>query len=180
MVAFLTGDFDDSRCSDLLAGMVWAQPAQLSATMAGPDPRPVAVPFPYSALKPIFSTDEGLIRVGSIRQEGTIPIPPGLIGLLRAGSGSLDGRVTHRAVCGAFARARSSGLPSPYDPARSASGPSASKSGRIGVGIRPDRLAAAMLIPISDHGLSSLLRRAYPGAVPEPAIYTSKETWNVH
>ena len=181
VAAFLTGDFDDARCSDLLAGMVWAQPSRLPAKEKESAPRRITLPFAYAALKPIFSTNEVLARAGAIAKEGSIPIPPGLVGQLRAGGQRQDGRATDRAVRTAFSRARSSGLPSPYDPIQSGGGISPLHSGRIGVGIRPDRLAAAMLIPISDRGLTSLLRRAYPGTIPDTATtHSSEETPNVN
>ncbi len=179
VMAFLTGDFDDARCSALLSGMVWAQPAWLSSSDPGSTTARTAVPFAYAVLKPIFSTNEVLRRLGAIPSEVSIPIPPGLAGQLRAGGRSRDGRVIDQAVHAAFSRTRSSGLPSPYDPIQSGGRVSGLHSGRIGVGIRPDRLAAAMLIPISDRGLASLLRRAYPGSIPDTAIHPSEETPNV-
>ena len=180
VAAFLTGDFDDARCSHLLAGMVWAQPAWLPAKERGSAPSQITLPFAYAALKPILSTNEVLARAGAIATEGSMPIPPGLVGQLRAGGQRQDGRATDRAVRTAFSRARSSGLPSPYDPIQSGGGISRLHSGRIGVGIRPDRLTAAMLIPISNLGLASLLRRAYPGTIPDIATtHSSEETPNV-
>ena len=179
VMAFLIGDFDDARCSDLLSGMVWAQPAWLPTSDAASTTTRNAVPFAYAVLKPIFSANEVLRRVGAIRMEGSIPIPPGLAGQLRAGGQSRDGRVIDRAIGTAFSRARSSGLHSPYDPVQSGGSVSGLRSGRIGVGVRPDRLAAATLIPISDRGLASLLRRAYPGSISDTAIHPSEETTNV-
>ncbi len=177
--AFLTGKFDDRRCSALLAGMVWAQPVRLPATELGTRPAPATLPFAYAALKPILSPNDALVRVGAIPPNGSIPIPPDLLGSLRAGGRSRDGREIAGAVRSAFSRARSSGLISPYDPIQSGSGLAALRSSRIGVGIRPDRLAAAMLIPVSDHGLASLLRRAYSGTIPDNATHSSEETPNV-
>ena len=179
VTAFLTGDFDDARCSALLSGMVWAQPVWLPSSDSGSTTARTAVPFAYAVLKPIFSTNEVLRRLGAIPSEVSIPIPPGLTGQLRAGGRSRDGRVIDQAVRTAFSRARSSGLPSPYDPIQSGGRVSGLHSGRIGVGIRPDRLAAAMLIPTSGRGLASLLRRAYPGSIPDTAIHPSEETPNV-
>ena len=179
VMAFLTGDLDDARCSALLSGMVWAQPAWLPGHDMDSTPVRAAAPFAYTALKPVFSTNEALRRSGAIPTEGSIPTPPGLIGQLRAGGRTRDGRAVDHAVRTAFSRARSSGLPSPYDPIQSSVGVSTLRSGRIGVGVQPDRLAAAMLIPISDRGLTSLLRRAYPGAIPDTAIHSSEETPNV-
>lgn len=183
VMTFLAGaaEFDDARCGDLLAGMVWAQPVWYSANPTGaPSASGSAVPFVYAALKPLFSTDQALRRVGAIPKEGSIPIQPGLVDQLRAGDPSRqDGRATYAAVRSAFSRARSSGMSVPYDPIHSGSGTSALRSGRIGVGVRPDRLAAAMLIPVSDRGLASLLRRAYPGTISDTAIHSPEETPNV-
>ncbi|WP_419948234.1 type I-U CRISPR-associated protein Csx17 [Candidatus Palauibacter sp.] len=164
VAAFLSGEFDDARCSTLLAGMVWAQPVWPSRERAERDAAESSVPFAYAALKPIFSSDAALARAGVIPGGATMPIPPGLIGRLRGSGGNADGRVSNEAVRMAFARARASGLPSPYDPIRSGGG-AAGLSRRIGAGIRPDRLAAAMLIPVSERDLTSLLKRAYPNEI---------------
>ena len=179
VMAFLTGDFDDAGCSELLAGMVWAQPAWLPTSGPGSTTGRDGVPFAYAVLKPIFSSNEVLRRVDAIPHEGSIPVPPGLVGQLRAGGQGRDGGAVDQAVRAAFSRTRSSGMPSPYDPIQSGGGVSTLRTGRIGVGIRPDRLAAAMLIPITDRGLASVLRQAYPGSIPEAAIHPSEETPNV-
>ena len=167
VAAFLTGQFDDARCSALLAGMVWAQPVWFPKKETEPVPTATALPFAYAALKPVFTPNEALVRVGAIPGERTIPVPPGLVGQLCVGGANTDGRATDAAVSAAFARARASGLSSPYDPIRSRGRHSSLHSGRIGVGLRPDRLAAALLIPVTDKALTSLLRRAYPGAIPD-------------
>ena len=177
--AFLTEKFDDRRCSALLAGMVWAQPVRLPAKELDTRPAPATLPFAYAALKPILSPNDALVRVGAISPQGSIPIPPDLLGPLRAGGRSRDGREIAGAVRSAFSRARSSGMISPYDPIQSGSGLAALRSSRIGVGVRPDRLAAAMLIPVSDTGLASLLRRAYSGRIPHNATHSSEEAPNV-
>lgn len=177
---FLTGEFDDGRCAALLAGMVWAQPVWLRSEEKQPVERQIALPFAYAAVKPIFSTNEALIRAGAIPSNGSMPVPPSLVGQLRMGGQSQDGRTTDRAVRTAFSRARSSGLPSPYAPMPSGRGMATLDGGRIGVGIRADRLTAAMLIPISDRGLTSLLQRAYPGAISDTATHSMEETSNVN
>lgn len=170
VVAFLTGVFDDGRCSALLAGMVWAEPTWIRKDPAqrDEDATPLSVPFAYAALKPLFSTDAALVSAGAIPSGTTLPIPPGLVSRLRAAGGARDGASTAHAVGAAFARARSSGLPSPYDPLQSGGRPTTEPVGRMGVGIRADRLAAALLIPVSSFGLASLLRRAYAGIATEP------------
>ncbi len=178
VAAFLSEGFDDARCSELLAGMVWAQPALLRAPEADAGSRRATAPFAYSALKPLFSTTGALVRTGAIPKDGSMPIPPGLLGQLRGSGGSRDGRGVDRAVRLAFARARSSDLPSLYDSVQASSGIAALHSGRIGIGLCPDRLAAALLIPISDRGLASLLRRAYPGSISDSEPNSSEETPN--
>ncbi|MCY3629569.1 MAG: type I-U CRISPR-associated protein Csx17 [Bacteroidota bacterium] len=163
VAAFLTGDFDDAYCNELLLGLAWARPAGLLRSKDGES----RVPFAYAALKPIFTTNEMLIRIGVIPQETSIPVPHGLITQLRAGGRNLDGKIINRAVLNALGRARSSGIPSPFDPIQSGTGTHAQICRRFGVGVRPDRLAASLLIPIFDRGMKSLLRRAYPGVLTE-------------
>ena len=86
-------------------------------------------------------------------------MPPGLIARLRTGGNDLTGKTINDAVRAAFGRARASGLVSPFDQALSKAGAATS---RFGAGIRPSRLAAALLIPIGDMALKTLLERAYP------------------
>lgn len=174
--AFVTGNFNDQRCSDLLAGMVWAQPVQLPSKESDQERKRASLPLAYAALKSIFSPNNALCRLEAIPTERSIPIPPNIIDPLRTGGESRDGRAIARAVRSAFVRASSSGLISPLYPIQSLGGPASIRSDRIGVGLRPDRLAAAMLIPISSYGLASLLRRAYPGAVPDSANHFSEVT----
>ncbi|MDE2832951.1 MAG: type I-U CRISPR-associated protein Csx17 [Bacteroidota bacterium] len=161
--AFLSEGFDDPRCSDLLAGLVWARPAVLEASRKTKS----RLPFAYAAVKPVVATDCALVRLKAIPAERSVPIPTGTIQQLRAGGRSFDGRAINQVVLKAFERARSSGMPSPYAPRQSTGGGLTLLHGRCGVGIRPDRLAAALLIPISDFGLRSLLQRAYPGIILE-------------
>lgn len=170
VTAFLNEDFDDARCSELLAGMVWARPTWFPKGAAEADNgvERLDVPFAYAALKPLFSTDAALASAGAIPGGATLPIPPGLVTRLRAAGPATGGASTDRAVNAAFSRARSSGLPSPFDPMRTGGRSSAEPTGRMGAGIRADRLAAALLIPVSGWGLASLLRQAYPTSVSEP------------
>ena len=179
VAAFLTGEFDDGRCSALLAGMVWAQPVWFPKKETESVPTATALPFAYAALKPIFSPNAALVHVGAIPGEGTLPIPPGLVGQLRAGGNGTDGRATDRAVRTALSRARSSGLSSPYDSIRFGGRPTARRCSRIGVGIRADRLAAALLIPVFDKAVASSLRRAYPGVIPDTTTHPLEDKQNV-
>ena len=165
VAAFLSGDFDDSRCAALLAGLVWARPARIRLTHMQPDSAPV--PFAYAALKPVFTPDAALRAVGALPETARMPVPPGLVARLRAGGNSRDGQATDAAVRLALGRARASGLPTPFGGARSGSRESTIESGRMGAGVPADRLAAALLIPIGDRALTALIERAYPGALTD-------------
>lgn len=157
VATFLSGDFDDSRCSALLRGLIWASPAQLPRRerKAGDF---TTVPFAYSALKPLFVPNKSLRRVGALAPAEQMPVPPGLVARLRVAGDDLNGQQTNDAVQTALARTRASGLASPFNDALSGARVAGS---RVGAGVRPDRLAAALLIPISDKALCSLLARAY-------------------
>ena len=176
IAAFLSGDFDDARCAALLAGMIWVQPAWLPGKMQGNTGTSLApVPFAYAALKPIFTSDRTLRSMGAIAGTARLPIPPGLITRLRAGGDSHDGQATDEATRAALARARASGLPSLFDPARAGGRRAGTKGGRIGAGLQADRLAAALLIPVGDHGLKILVNRAYPGVIPEHKVESTED-----
>lgn len=156
IATFLAGPpaFDDARCAALLAGMVWAQPRK--AREARPDDRErTAGPFAYAALKPIFARDALLHDLQALPSGRSLPIPPGLVTLLRRGD-------TDTAVRQALVRARASGLPSPFDPARIRAGATSYGAGLVGA-----RLAAALLIPVAEDDLKAVLRRAYPDALPK-------------
>ncbi len=176
VAAFLAGDFDDARCAALLAGLVWARPAHLRTTHAHAGGS--TVPFAYAALKPVFTPDVALRSASALPGTPRMPVPPGLVARLRAGGDSVDGRATDPAVRLAVARARASGLPTPFDAARSGSRSSAMESGRMGAGVPADRLAAALLIPVGDLALTALIKRAYPGALPEDDNVTTEDTTN--
>lgn len=174
IVAFLHEDFDDARCSALLSGMVWARPTwfrQIPAAVRGTAAQPLA-PFAYAALKPLFSTDAELERMGLITDGMALPIPTGMVSRLRAAEYARNGVTVDRAVRAAFNRARSSGLHSPYDPMRAGGRSAQGIGGRMGAGLRADRLTASLLIPVSRRALFRLLGRAYPDSVTEPTEST--------
>ena len=159
VAAFLSADFDDARCAALLAGLVWARPAQPRSASRRPASAPL--PFAYAALKPLFTPDASLRAAGALRETARMPVPPGLIARLGAGGNSRDGRATDAAVRWALARARASGLPTPFG-GRAGEGESTGEGGLMGAGIPADRLAAALLIPIGDRDSAALIKRAYP------------------
>lgn len=176
VAAFLSSDFDDARCAALLAGLVWARPARLRSTARSPGSAPL--PFAYAALKPVFMADAALRATGALPAHARLPVPPGLIARLRAGGNSRDGRSTDGAVRLALARARASGLPSPFGAGGASAGIS-DQGGRMGAGVSADRLAAALLIPIGDQALTTLIGRAYPGPPTDDDNLTTEDTTHV-
>ena len=175
--AFLSGDFDDARCAALLAGMIWVRPAWLRMKTSADDDVPSSpVPFAYAALKPIFTPDRALHRIRALAETVRMPIPPGLVARLRTGGPSLDGSATDTVVRAALARARASGRPSPFEPERAGGRRSGAKGNRIGAGLRAERLAAALLIPIDDHALKMVVERAYPDALTEEHVESAEDT----
>lgn len=159
--AFLSGDFDDSRCAAFLAGLIWVGPTSLRGSTSAPD---APLSFAYAALKPLFVPDATLRRTGLLAETARLPVPPGLVTRLRAGGGRTDGRTIDTAVQVALARARGSGVSSLFDPARSGRRTGVAESSRYGVGLSAERLAASLLIPIDDDDLRTLARRAYTEA----------------
>ena len=178
VAAFFAGDFNDARCAALLAGMVWAQPASLSANRDRDDIAPL--PFAYAALKPVFTPNAALHAVGVLPSAARMPVPRGILARLRASGDKRDGQATDLAVRTALARARASGLSTPFDAMRSSSGRTVVEGSRIGVGVAADRLAAALLIPIGKMTLTALLWRAYPGSLPENDKLITEELTNAN
>ena len=172
VAAFLSADFDDSRCAALLAGLIWVRPTHLRANKSAPVFTPT---FAYAALKPVFTPDVTLRRIGLLTETARLPVPPGLVARLRSGGNSTDGHATDAAVKLALARARGSGVQSPFDPARSGGRRRVERS-RYGAGVAADRLAAALLIPIGAHDLKALVRRAYTDAPTEPSDEHMEDT----
>ena len=143
IAAFLAPRFDHARCARLLAGLVWARPAWLDWQARRP------VPFAYAALKPLFAGEASVAKAGGLPEGTRLPIPPGLVAALRRGE-------VDRAVRAGLARARGSGLASPFDPVWADAGT------RFGAGTDGRRLAAALLIPLAEADLGRLIARAYP------------------
>ena len=153
VAAFLSSDFDDSRCALLLAGLVWASPARLSLADWHKDRH--VMPFSYSALKPIFTVESQLRALAAMNlvpsdPEFRLPIPPGLVRLL------CTGRID-KSVRLALSRCRSSGMPSPFEVNRLGVA-----STDFGSGLTGDRLAASLLVPLDQFGLKRVVSRAYP------------------
>jgi CRISPR-associated protein Csx17 len=133
----------DERLADLIAGLVWVEPAPLKGTL---DVRPL--PFAYAALKPLFSTRAALARLD--RELPSMPLPPALPTLL------ISGRVQDALRLGQE-RARASGLSTPFLlPHRTGATPRPPDT-RVG-----RRLLAALTVPVVDGVLGACLDQAYP------------------
>ena len=174
--AFLVGDFDDARCASLLRGLIWARPIppRVSPLSNGQGGRTSpAIPFAYAALKLVFTPDRTLRNIGALSETARLPIPNGLIARMRAAGGSRRGHATNLAVGEALARARGSGMPSPFGTERTAGFQAGDAGNCIGAGLRADRLAASLLIPISEEATKLLVERAFPGVFPD---YTDEST----
>lgn len=177
--AFLFGDFDDARCASILRGLIWSRPTppRASPPLSRQGGRTSAsIPFAYAALKPVFTPDCMLRSIGALSETACLPIPSGLIARMRAAGGSHRGHATNLAVNEALARARGSGLPSPFGPERTAGIRVGDVGGCIGAGPRADRLAASLLIPISEEATKSLVERAFPGVFPDDTKESTEVT----
>lgn len=144
IAAFLdpSGGFDE-RVADLVAGLVWVEPAPLAGTLhVNP------LPFAYAALKPLFATRAALTRVKPDVPE--LPIPPGLPPLLMSGQVEDALRLGQQ-------RARASGLPTPFLSPRGSNGARRPPDTRFG-----RRLLAALIIPVVDGVLRACLDQSYP------------------
>ena len=174
IAAFLSEDFNDLRCASILAGLIWVRPTRLPTTHD--DVFPAPVPFAYAALKPIFTCDRSLHQMGALIDSARLPVPPGLVSRLASAGPLTTGRATDAAVRVALARARASGMHSPFDPANAGGRQAKGKGSRFGAGLHANRLAAALLIPVDGLALKALLRRAYPSAIREGNTEFTEET----
>jgi len=155
VAAFLDGEVRDERVAELLLGLAWVQPGRW-----GGERRAASLPFPYAALKPLFtplSVFEWLKKQDRLNGEiPYLPIPPALPSLLTTGR-------VQEAVHLAQQRVRASGLPTPFLARR------APPQGR-----KPDpgfgrRLLAALVIPVRASVVGACLRQAYPSADQLPS-----------
>jgi CRISPR-associated protein Csx17 len=124
-----------TRIGELLPGLALARiPGRLPEDGAATLP----VPLAYAVLKPLFCPYAQLRKIGYLRPDATLPLPPELIRQLAAGR-------VDQAVEGARRRLRASGVPTPVPQLRPIhrDGP---------------RLLAALMVPISDRGLKKVLR----------------------
>lgn len=132
---FFDGGLDEKRLSELLLGLILADPAaKLSGTQEAP------LPAGYLVLKPLFTPHAQLVEIGLLAPEQDLPLPGALIAHLRAGH-------TQKAVDLGWRRLRASGLSIPDSPRRA---PSA-------FGSDGPRLLAALAVPLAAAALSPCL-----------------------
>ena len=146
--AFLSPDFDYARCKRILSGLVWVRPAAFLESVSESSGQPLP-PFPYAALKPVFTPHRDLEEIGILPPSGRIPVPSGIVARLR--SDKVD-----EAVRMAFARTRASGIDSHFSrrpPSAGTSSFTAAISGKL--------LAASMVIPLRRWDLKYIVGRAY-------------------
>ncbi len=144
VAAWLGGELDDSRVGDLLQGLVLARiPSHL------PDPSIAATPVPpaYSVLKPMFTSHDQLARAGLLPEFGDAS--DAHAGPAREAASVVRLLAADRvkdAVALGVRRLRANGTPALTSLEYSAHPASA-------------RLLAALLVPLSNHDLRSVVRR---------------------
>ena len=133
VAAWLAGGLDDQRLAELLPGLMLVRIPR----GAHPAQREASLPAAYRLLKPLFCTDEQLHRAGVLPPERSLPLKADLLRRLEANDvgGALElGRRRRRAAgIGTGFRQVAPGI----------------ANGR--------RLLAALMVPISDAALKSLL-----------------------
>jgi len=131
IAAFLADETDDERIAELAAGLAWVRMKPYEQTSESP------LPMAYALLKPLFHAS----GVGPEGQRKIInPLP--LLNMIRAGN-------VPQAVKRAQALVRGAGLEAPF------------ANQKIATPVDKDRLAAALLVPISDSACTRLIERVY-------------------
>ena len=133
--AFLAGATDDRRIGQLLGGLAHCKAPQHIEWDAA---EPGVVPPAFDILKLVLTPDRQLRRCGVLAAHEHLPVPAGLVRLLAAGR-------IHQATRLAQRRLRIAGVPViPVVP--------------DSAGLSGERLAAALLIPLSDRAIRYLYR----------------------
>ncbi len=135
VAAFLARQTDDGRIAALVAGLAWATARRGAPSAVAHED---TLPFAYRALKPLFAPD-GVGPVGEKR----LLNPLSLVRLIRAGR--IDDAVKR-----AQAMAHGAGLSAVFACRKPTSA------------VDPERLAAALLVPIAPSSYRRLIQRAYP------------------
>lgn len=137
VAAWLAGEVDEQRLAELLPGLMLVRIAGGGGRTVE---RSTPLPAAYRLLKPLFCTEEQLHRTGLLPPEATLPLPAGILRRLEAGdvAGALEQGVRRLRASGLR-----TGLHAPAPGTR-----------------QGQRLLAALMVPISNTALKSLLRLA--------------------
>jgi CRISPR-associated protein Csx17 len=136
VLAFLRGETDDERIAGLLAGLVNVKlPQHLPRREISSDLPPAV----FGLLKPLFTPEAILQKLGLLPSDGRLPLPREVVTLLKTG----NREQVNRAIGIAWRRLRIAGLKLPSQP----------RQPPDFVGIDSSRLVAALMIPLSigDH-----------------------------
>lgn len=145
IMAFLRGETDDERIASLLAGLVNVKLPQHLPRREMADVQPPAV---LGLLKPLFTPDVILQKLGLLPSDGRLPLPREVVTLLKT-----DNREqVNRAISIAWRRLRIAGLKLPSHP----------RQPPDFVGIDSARLAAALMIPLAMGDLARICQPFTP------------------
>lgn len=145
VMAFLRGETDDGRVASLLAGLVNVKlPQHLPKREMTPD-QPPAV---FGLLKPLFTPDTILHKLGLLPTGEQLILPREIITLLKTGNRDQ----INRAIEIAWRRLRTAGLKLPSHP----------RQPPDFVGTNSSRLAAALMIPITMGALARICQPFTP------------------
>ncbi|WP_440998190.1 type I-G CRISPR-associated protein Cas8g1/Csx17 [Arhodomonas sp. SL1] len=135
VAAWLAGEVDEQRLAEVLPGLMLVR---IPGGGGRPMERSAPLPAAYRLLKPLFCTDEQLHRTHLLPPEASLPLEAGILRRLESGdvAGALEQGMRRLRAAGLR-----TGLHAPAPGTR---------QGR--------RLLAALVVPISDPALQSLLR----------------------
>jgi CRISPR-associated protein Csx17 len=145
VLAFLRGETDDERIAGLLAGLVNVKLPQHLPKRDIPAEQPPAV---FSLLKPLFTPDAILQKLGLLPPDGHLPLPREVVTLLKTG----NREQVNRGIGIAWRRLRIAGLKLPSHP----------RQPPDFVEIDSDRLAAALMIPLAMGDLARICQPFTP------------------
>lgn len=145
VLAFLRGETDDERIAGLLAGLVNVKLPQHLPKREIPSDQPPAV---FGLLKPLFTPDAILQKLGLLPSDGHLPLPREVVTLLKTG----NHEQVIRAIGIAWRRLRIAGLKLPSHP----------RQPPDFVGIDSSRLVAALMIPLSIGDLARVCQTFTP------------------
>ncbi len=145
VMAFVLGETDDGRIADLLAGLVNVKlPQHFPKRDMTPDQPPAA----FGLMKPLFTPDAILQKLGLLSPDGHLPLPREVVTLLKTG----NHEQVNRAIAVAWRRLRIAGLKLPAHP----------RQPPELVGTDSTRLAAALMIPLATGDLARICQPFMP------------------